>query len=272
MRLLSIVLLLIFSAVVQAQSGSSVFLDALEAQNPPSSAEKYDQKKGRLFTLTTPIGTTLQAFEAGPEDAAVGILLLHDRWGLTDELRQRVRIYALKGYKALAIDMFDQRISTESWLATEIAGAVDTEAVKVNVSAALDYLSLPGRKLATVGWGFGGWQSYQAALIESDKLSAAVVGYSPLFASVKDARQVAVPVLGIFAQQDERISQVDIRRFYSLKAEAYKNMDTREHVVFQHHMIDASRGFIAPSDSAYNKDAAKNAWLNVDEFLAKHLE
>ncbi len=273
MRLILILIFVIFSGWVQAQDESGAFLDALESSKSTSVLlPQGDPRQGRLIILTTPIGTTFQAFEAGPDDATVGILLLHDRWGLTDAVRQRVMDYAHKGYKALAIDVFDQRISKKAWLASEIVGAADTEAVKVNVLAGVDYLVSPNRKLVTVGWGFGGWQSYQAALNVPEKLAAVVVGYSPVFSNLKEVHQAAVPMLAIFAQDDGLISAAQISGFHKMKADAYKNTNIQDRVVFQHYMIDADRGFVSSLDPAYNRAAAKDAWAKVDQFLANYVE
>ena len=82
------------------------------------------------ITIKSVMGTSLQGYVAGPEDAALGILILHDRWGINDTIRQWVDRFAAKGYRALAIDVFDGRISNKMRLATEIMNATDPEWVK----------------------------------------------------------------------------------------------------------------------------------------------
>lgn len=214
-----------------------------------------------VITLQTAIGTHLQGYVAGPADATRGILILHDRWGLNDTVRSWVERFAAQGWRALAIDVFDGRISDQLWLATEIMNATDTEAVKVNVNAGVDYLrrQQAGRKVVTLGAGFGGWQSFQAAIARPDQVAATVVMYGALDASVDQVRTLQAPLLTLYARDDERIDANLVER--------YRQLLRKSLIVHRAYTLPAASGFMQPRHPAYDVAASEEAWRLVDDFL-----
>ncbi len=224
-----------------------------------------DSLKGRLVTIKTAIGTQFQGFVAGRLDAKQSILLLHDRWGLNSTMRQRVEAFAARGYRALAIDVFDGRASDEWALATEILESADPEWVKSDVLAGVAYLQAPDRKVAVMGWGFGGWQTYQAALLASDQVDAAIVWYAPLYSNLQEARTISAPLLGIFASRDAQVTPQMIG--------SYEGMMKKSRNVFRHYVYEADHGFADPQyRRAFDERVVNEAWESVDRFLAAFVE
>ena len=233
----------------------------VQAQEAPMDAGAAAQ--GRLVTLTTAIGTTFQGYVAGPEDARRGILLLHDRWGLNDAMRAHVESFARRGYRALAIDVFDGRASDEMWLATEIMESIDPEWVKPDVLAGLKYLQAEGRQVAAMGWGYGGWQSFQAGLMGGPSVHAVVVWYGDMDMTADEVRLLRSPVLGLFARHDRQITLDDVA--------GYRQSLKKGFVFYDLQVFDAEHGFADPLYPTYNPDAAQRAWGMVDQFLDEHL-
>jgi carboxymethylenebutenolidase len=233
------------------------------AQSAPV-APKPDPTVVHQITLTTPLGTTLDAYVAGPEDAPFGILLLHDYWGLNDSMRQWVQRYAAKGYRALAIDVFDGRKTGKQWLAQEIMGAIDPEWVRYDVLAGLKYLKAPNRKVATMGWGYGGWQSFQAALIAPNEVSATVIWYGPLDETEEAVRRLRAPVLGIYAKDDSIVPPP--------KVAGYERLMRRSLVRYSASNYAGQHGFADPQYPGYNPALAGDAWKEVDQFLETYIE
>ena len=268
MRLVLAILMLGVASLATAQQDAvdeqaEALLQAMEL-DAEGTAVSVDLEKGRLITIKTAIGTQLQGFVAGPLDAKQGILLLHDRWGLNETMRQRVELFAARGYRALAIDVFDGRASNVWKYATEILNATDPEWVKRDVLAGVAYLQAPQRKVAAMGWGFGGWQAYQAALMASDQLDAVVVWYAPLYASIQEARAISAPLLAIFAQDDVRVSAQTIA--------SYEGMMKKSANVFRDYVYEADHGFADPQYPSFDEDIANDAWQSVDRFLAAFVE
>lgn len=226
-------------------------------------SEEINKRDGNI-TINTAIGTNLEAYVAGPEDSSLGILILHDRWGINDTIRQWVDRFAAKGYRALAIEVFDGRISEKMWLATEIMNATDPEAVKTNVKAGLSYLKRDGRKVVTLGAGFGGWQSFQAAVAAPKDVAATVVIYGLLEADVDQVRNMQAPLLTIYAVHDEQIT--------SNLIEEYRLLIKKSLIVHRTYHYPAGHGFMDPLHPGYNASITEEVWGQVDEFLVSFVE
>lgn len=262
------------AAVVQAQeqtqtqetpaAAAPVTASPGTATETAPATPKVDPTAVQQIALTTPLGTTLDALVAGPEDAQFGILLLHDFWGLNDSMRQWVQRFAAKGYRALAIDVFDGRKTGKPWLAMEIMGSIDPEWVRYDVLAGLKYLKAPGRRVATMGWGYGGWQSFQAALIAPNEVSATVIWYGPLDETEEAVRRLRAPVLGIYAKDDSIVPPP--------KVVGYERLMKRAVVRFSATSYPAQHGFADPQYPSYNPTQAAEAWKEVDQFLATYVE
>jgi len=221
-------------------------------------AEPVSPNQGEI-TLRTAMGTYLQGYVAGPEDAKLGILILPDRWGVDETLRQWVKRFGEKGYRALAIDVFDGRQSDKVWLATEILHQSDPEWAKVDMKAGLDYLRRDGRKLVTLGAGYGGWQSFQAALAEPDSVAATVVIYGRLEATVNQVRTLKAPLLAIYARDDEQVTAEDMEKNRLLMEKSL--------IAYRSYVQPAAHGYMDPLYPSYNAKVTKDTWSQVDDFL-----
>ncbi len=216
------------------------------------------------ITIKSVMGTSLQGYVAGPEDAAIGILILHDRWGINGSIRQWVDRFAAKGYRALAIDVFDGRISKQMELATEIMNATDPEWAKADAIAGLKYLKRDGRKIVTLGAGFGGWQSFQAALAAPEEVAGTVVLYGKIEADVAQMRSLKAPLLTIFARNDESITPSMI--------EEYRLLVKKTLIIYKSYSFSAGHGFMDSAYPTYDESLARDAWEQVDGFLADFVE
>ena len=217
------------------------------------------QGEGKSIAISTAIGTTLDAYVTGPENASRAVLLLHDRWGPNKTMRRWADRFAKRGYYALVIDVFDGRASDEMAFATEIMASVDPEWIKTDVVAGLKYLQAHGRKVVTVGAGLGGWQSFQAALLEPDMVDAAVVIYGEMTADVELARSLKTPILGIFADNDLQVTPQMVDAYaYALK---------KSLTPYRIFSLPADYGFIDPLYPGYDAKLAEDAWIKVDRFL-----
>jgi len=212
------------------------------------------------ITIQNPMGPTFQGYVAGPENSRLGILILHDRWGIDDTIRQWVDRFAAKGYRALAIDVFDGRISDQLWLATEIMNASDPEWARADIKAALKYLQRKGRKLITLGAGFGGWQSFQAALAAPTEVAGTVVIYGELEADAEEMLTLRAPLLTIFARDDEKILPAMI--------EAYRLLLKKSPITYKSFSYPAKQGFMDPRYPSYDAGLVEEVWRQVDEFIA----
>jgi carboxymethylenebutenolidase len=119
-------------------------------------------------------------------------------------------------------------------------------------------------KLATLGFCWGGAQSFTYATMKPD-LGAAVVYYgsSP---EQEALEKVSAPVLGLYGEDDARVNTTVGPAAEKMKA-LWKPFVT-------HTYKGAGHGFLRAQDdrSGANLEAARQAWPATLEFLQKYLE
>ena len=196
------------------------------------------------------------------------IILIHEWWGLNDEIRDKARKYAKDGYIALAVDLYNGESTTKPKDARRLAGSVgkNKEDAFDNLRAALAYLkkhkNVDKNRLASVGWCFGGGWSYQVA--KNDLGTRASVIYYGRFNPADDLSQMRAKILGHFAEKDRGIKVDDVRQFQaSLKTQS------GDHEIFIY--PNTGHGFTNSNSAVYDAAATSQAYDRTLEFLKKHL-
>lgn len=201
--------------------------------------------------------------------ARPAVLLIHEWWGLNDDIREKAEEFAAAGYVALAVDMYRGRSTTEASEARELAGGVrkDMPGAFRNLEAGFDLLRGHGRvdpgRLASVGWCFGGGWSYQIA--KNNLGARASVIYYGRFNPEDDLAQMRAVILGHFGETDRAIKADDVRVF-----QARLRTLSGDHEIFIY--PNAGHAFANPRNKgAYDPEAAKAAWDRTLAFLERHL-
>src|SRR5687768_8392852 len=108
----------------------------------------------------------LIGYLAMPEDAAEplpGILVIHEWWGLNDNIKAMTRRLAGEGYVALAVDLYGGATAETPEAAQALMSAllVSPDAARNNLRQAYDYLEKYAfaPRIASIGWCLGGGQS-----------------------------------------------------------------------------------------------------------------
>ncbi|MDE0030722.1 MAG: dienelactone hydrolase family protein [Deltaproteobacteria bacterium] len=213
----------------------------------------------------------VKGYLAKPADkkARPGLILIHEWWGLNDNIRENARAFAELGYVALAVDLYDGEMATTPDGARKLAGSVrkNTDAAFANLKQAVSYLSgLKGEvdpaRIASVGWCFGGGWSYQMA--KNDLGVKASVIYYGRFNPADDLSRMRATILGHFGETDRGIKVDNVREFQA-KLKTLKG----DHMVFIY--PNAGHAFANADSRNYDKTAAETAWKRTMEFFQKHL-
>ncbi|MCY4485817.1 MAG: dienelactone hydrolase family protein [Deltaproteobacteria bacterium] len=213
----------------------------------------------------------VKGYLAKPADkkARPGLILIHEWWGLNDNIRENARAFAELGYVALAVDLYDGEMATTPDGARKLAGGVrkNTEAAFANLKQAMSYLSgLTGEvdpaRIASVGWCFGGGWSYQMA--KNDLGVKASVIYYGRFNPADDLSRMRATILGHFGETDRGIKVDNVREFQA-KLKTLKG----DHMVFIY--PNAGHAFANADSRNYDKAASEAAWKRTREFFQKHL-
>ncbi|MDP6806088.1 MAG: dienelactone hydrolase family protein, partial [Rhodospirillales bacterium] len=113
-------------------------------------------------TITTAGGRSVEGTLAVPDSVpAPAVLLIHEWWGLNDQIKSMAAEFAKEGYLALALDLFGGKVAKTSDEARQLTGGLDQSAGEDTVKAWGRWLKKHENgtgKLATVGWcSGGGW-------------------------------------------------------------------------------------------------------------------
>jgi carboxymethylenebutenolidase len=201
----------------------------------------------------------------GPYPALV---VIHEWWGLNDQIRAVTADLAKAGYAALAVDLFRGTVATSPDEARKLAMGLDWSRAISDLHEAFQFLS--GRpyvkkgKVGSVGWCLGGGYSLGLALTEPG-LAACVVYYGRLENDIAKLAKIKSPVLGFFGQDDASIPVAAVNAFEAAMKQAGRQIDV-------HIYPGAGHAFANPTRTdAYRPEATKDSWGRMMKFLASTL-
>lgn len=197
-----------------------------------------------------------------------GLIVIHEWWGLNENIREMSRRLAAAGYLALAVDLYQGEVAAEPGEARALMQALmqDEQRAALHLGAAFSWLESEGgvEQVGSIGWCLGGAMSLQTALMLPEQLDAAVIYYGRLVTDPARLAPLRMPILGIFGGQDRGIPVASVREFETVLEALGK---THEIVIYD----DADHAFANPSGTRYQPDAAADAWDRTLAFLAEHL-
>lgn len=231
---------------------------------PIFSAEAAVDGGGETLHLTTTKGESFAAYRTGPLGARYGILLLHESMGFTDDVRAFADWLGRNGHRVLALDLYEGRTASSRAQANALMAGLDQKSVDAKYRAAVKVLKAPGRKLITMGWEFGGTQALQANSALAGQVAATVVYDAALSSDDTAMRDIATPVLGVFARGQSRDA---VDRFRSFEA-AMKRKRKPVQIAFYERADNGNDDF----GPVYNGDAVRAVWGATAGFLKKYVK
>lgn len=218
----------------------------------------------------TQSGKQLKGYLALPADVqdAPALILIHEWWGLNDNMKDMAERFAKEGYVALAVDLYGES-TTDQARAQQLAGSVQANmpAAFDNLEQAVEFLKnrddVDDDRIASVGWCFGGGWSYQMA--KNDLGVAASVMYYGRFSAHDDLSHMKADIIGHFGEEDASIKVDDVREF-----QATLKTQGGDHEVYIY--PNAGHAFANEDNvEAYNEEASELAWTRTMAFLEEHL-
>jgi carboxymethylenebutenolidase len=214
----------------------------------------------------------LIGFLAMPRDAAEplpGVLVIHEWWGLNDDIKAITRRLAGEGYVALAVDLYGGATATAPDKAQQLMTAVldDPMGAQRNLSQAYDYLEkyALAPRIGSIGWDLGGGWSLQTALLLPDSLDAMVMYYGQVVTERDQLAKLRMPLLGFFGSEDKSIPVRDVQAFRTTLRDLNKNAEILI-------MVGDDHAFANPKSRTYDERAATEAWSKTLQFLARNLK
>ena len=198
---------------------------------------------------------------------APAVLLIHEWWGLNDQIRAVAAEFAKQGYLALALDMYDGKLAAPGNRAAarrymkSVKPDEGTETVRAWVKWLKAHKKATG-KVGTIGWCFGGGISLDTSIAEP--VDATVIYYGRVNRDAEDLKSLKGPVLGHFATEDKWINQEMVSGFEAEMNKAGK--------VYTNHWYEAQHAFANPTSARYDKGDAKLAWGRTLKFFKETLK
>ncbi len=247
-----------------------------EGDSPVQNESVLYEQQQPVDTMTVDYAKTdsgmVSGFFAQPENAAgdlPGLIVIHEWWGLNNNIRMMTQRLAGLGFNALAVDLYDGRVAQSSENAQQYMQIAqsDPEGAMANLQQAYSYLAEQqgADQVGVIGWCFGGAWSLQTTLGMPDKIDATVIYYGRLVDDMDQLRKINSPLIGFFGGQDQGIPPEQVRAFE-------ENLNTLEKDAEIYIYEDAGHAFANPSGERYNKEAAQDAWQKTKKFLEEHLK
>ena len=197
------------------------------------------------------------------------VLLIHEWWGLNDNIRAMARRLAQAGYVALAVDLYEGETADDAERARALMQSTleREDRLERNLEQAFFYLDLmpSTERIGTIGWCFGGGWALRTALMFPDELDATVIYYGELVTDPERLAPLEMPILGIFGSEDPVVDPDRVREFDRVLTELEKPHEI-------HLYEGAGHAFANPSGESWAPDAAASAWQETLEFLDTHLK
>jgi carboxymethylenebutenolidase len=216
-------------------------------------------------------GINLRGYLALPPGSgrAPGVVLVHEWWGLNQDITQLADALAKEGFVVLAADGFRGGVAQTAEEAMKLVTGTPGEQVAADLDAALTFLRFHERvdpdKVAALGFCFGGTQTMFMGTRDPE-LAAVVIFYGP--GPIADASQLgsmreAGPVLGIYGEQDPNIPVAQVEAFQkALDAAGVPNTIT-EYPGVGHAFVK--------STTYRDEGTAEKAWNQMVAFLKQTL-
>ncbi|MGH6968258.1 MAG: dienelactone hydrolase family protein [Stellaceae bacterium] len=195
---------------------------------------------------------------------APAVLVIHEGWGLNDQIKAVAAELADNGFLALAADLFDGKATANADEAAQLS-----QDVAANPAPATDTLtswiawlkrdSRCDKHVATLGSCFGGGWSLNASL--AAPVDATVIYCGNVRKTADALRALKGPVLLHYGLKDWYITTAMVEGFEAEARKAGKSVTV--------YAYDANHAFANPTGAGfpYVKDATDRAWIRTIAFL-----
>lgn len=240
--------------------------------SPAAKVDPNSRVRSQQVTYANIGGKDVVGHFAYPADAEGGlpaVLVMHEWWGLNDNIRSMADQLAAEGYAALALDFYGGQAAANPEQARSLmeAAMANPTALNQNIRQAHAFLAgeIKAARIGAIGWCLGGGLSLRAGLQLGSQLDAVVVYYGHVNADPAALKALDAPLLGIFGAADEGIPVESVRTFEA----ALKSLDKPAQI---HVYEGAGHAFANPSGVNYKAEAATDAWQRALGFLSAHLK
>jgi carboxymethylenebutenolidase len=200
---------------------------------------------------------------AGPHP---GVIVIHEAYGLNDNIKDIARRFAEAGYVALAVDLFSERnraVCMARYMGGMLLGSVNRYGID-DLKAALTYLAkdraVDAQRLGAIGFCMGGGFAIAWACTDSRlKAIAPFYGANP---RPLDVVSRSCPVVGSYPEKD----------FTANAGRALEKALDQNHITHDIKIYpNAHHSFFNEKGKSYEQTAAEDSWLRVMKFFGEQI-
>ena len=194
------------------------------------------------------------------------LIVIHEWWGLNDEIHLMTDQLAALGYTALAVDLYDGKTANAPKDAYQLSTNLSNNEEKAlaNLQEAYDYLKneIGAEKIGIIGWCLGGKWSLKASLMLPTEIDASVIYYGSLTDDKERLETLEMPIIGFVGTKDR------LHKQFIQFDEDLKGLNKEASI---HFYEGAKHAFANASGVAYELNAADDSWKKTVDFLEKYL-
>jgi carboxymethylenebutenolidase len=195
-----------------------------------------------------------------------GVVVIHEAYGLNDNIKDVTRRFAGEGYVALAVDLFTDRnraVCMTRYMAGMLLGSVNRYGIN-DLKTGLTYLAknrdVDAQRMGAIGFCMGG--SFAIAWACTDSRLKAIAPFYAVNPRPLDLVSRLCPVVGSYPEKDFTSSA-------GRKLDGALDQYTIEHDVKIY--PGAAHSFMNEDGGSYNEFAAKDSWARVLKFFGEQI-
>jgi carboxymethylenebutenolidase len=196
-------------------------------------------------------------------DRRAGVVLIHEWWGVNEQIQGMAARWASEGFIALVPDLFHGKCAGNADEAAAMMNALDFARAVQEIAGAVAFLRAHARctgKVSVTGYCMGGALSFATAR-EVPKLSAVVPFYGLPGGDGWD--RVDAPIQAHFAQHDDWATVEGAKQIQAALAAHGRQLEL--------HVYDAKHAFCNERrPEVHDAEAAATAWQRAVGFIRDH--
>ena len=238
-------------------------------------ANAQQTQEGTMVTFPAR-GERVQGYLVRPAAAGFhsGVVLVHEWWGLNDQIKGVANRLAGEGYVVIVPDLYRGKLGKDAGWARILSQQLDESWAVDVLGAAATWLRtmdenharrLPSQKMPVAIWGIGmGGRLSLAAALEGKDIQAVIMLYGSVVSGAEKIRPLGVPLLGIFGEEDRGVPKDQVKAF-----EATLKSEGKDATILLYRAVGTS--FFNETRPGYDKTGAKMAWERTLQFLQEKL-
>jgi carboxymethylenebutenolidase len=196
-----------------------------------------------------------------------GVVVIHEAYGLNDNIKHTTNRFAEAGYVALAADLFTDRnraLCMARYMGGMLLGSVNLYGID-DLRAALTYLSqdrnVDAKRMGAIGFCMGGGFAIAWACTDS-RLKAIAPFYAANPRPLDVVSRRLCPVVGSYPEKD----------FTANAGRSLEKALERNHIAHDIKVYPGARhSFFNEHGRTYDKDAAEDSWARVMTFFGEQI-